>query len=189
MPSKTYPVLAPVTCSSILIQQSPLLCFLLSANLLCVSEREHMVRVLPPPYRGYQNQRHHEHLACCPPNHDWAVLWADKSHETVQRRGTYDINCTHQDIIYIYIHMVYTWYTHGTWNVYADLTDMSGIYLVNTSWVCSVPFFIMIYLWCTMYIQRIYIVHHISCMYIHDIYHVYTWYILYIYIYSTYNVY
>ena len=41
-----YPVLAPVTCSSILIQQSRLLSFQLSANLLCVSEREHMVGVL-----------------------------------------------------------------------------------------------------------------------------------------------
>ncbi len=46
MSSKTYPVLAPVTCRSILIQQSRSLCFQLSANLLCVSEREHMVRVL-----------------------------------------------------------------------------------------------------------------------------------------------
>jgi hypothetical protein len=46
MPLKTYPVLAPVTCRSILIQQSPSFCFQLSANLLCVSEMEHMVSVL-----------------------------------------------------------------------------------------------------------------------------------------------
>ncbi len=37
-------------------------------------------------------------------------------------------------------------YIHGILHVYAVLTDMSGIYLVKTSWVCSVPFFIMIYL-------------------------------------------
>ncbi len=61
---------------------------------------------------------------------------------------------------YIYnIYMVYTWYIHGILHVYAVLTDMSGIYLVNTSWVCSLPFFIMIYLWYTMYIFEIYIVY------------------------------
>ncbi len=59
-----------------------------------------------------------------------------------------------------YIYIVYTWYIHGIWNVHAVLTDMSGIYLVNTSWVCSIPFFKMIYLWYTMCIQRIYIVYH-----------------------------
>ncbi len=41
-----YPVLAPFTCRSILIQQLRSLCFQISANLLCVSEREHMIRVL-----------------------------------------------------------------------------------------------------------------------------------------------
>jgi hypothetical protein len=62
--------------------------------------------------------------------------------------------------IYIYnISMVYTWYIHGILHVYAVLADMSGIYLVNASWVCSVPFFIMIYLWYTMNIFWIYIVH------------------------------
>jgi hypothetical protein len=42
-------------------------------------------------------------------------------------------------VIYIYIY--YTWYIHGILHVYAVLNDMSGIYLVNTSLVCSVPFF------------------------------------------------
>ena len=57
--------------------------------------------------------------------------------------------------IYIYnISMVYTWYIHGILHVYAVLIDMSGIYLVKTSWVCSVPFFIMIYLGYTMNISK-----------------------------------
>ncbi len=42
--------------------------------------------------------------------------------------------------------MVYTWYMHDILHVYAVLNDMSCIYLVKTSWVCSVPFFIMIYI-------------------------------------------
>ena len=37
---------------------------------------------------------------------------------------------------------------------------MSSIYLVHTSWVCSVPFFIIIYLWYIMYITRIYKVYY-----------------------------
>ena len=49
--------------------------------------------------------------------------------------------------------MVYTWYIHGILHVYAVLKDMSGVYLVKTSWVCSVPFFIMIYLCYTMNIS------------------------------------
>jgi hypothetical protein len=41
----TYTVLAPVMSHSILIEQPRLLCFQLSANFLCVSEREHLVNV------------------------------------------------------------------------------------------------------------------------------------------------
>ena len=52
--------------------------------------------------------------------------------------------------------MVYTWYIHGIFHVYAILIDMSGIYLVKNSWVCSVPFFIMIYRGYTMNILEIF---------------------------------
>ncbi len=50
--------------------------------------------------------------------------------------------------------MVYTWYIPGILHVYAVLIDMSGIYLVKNSWVCSVPFFIMIYRGYTMNISK-----------------------------------
>ena len=63
--------------------------------------------------------------------------------------------------------MVYTCIFH----VYAVLTDNSGIYLVNTSWVCSVPFFIMIYLGYTMNISKI--IYHVYTMYIPYTYYVY----------------
>ncbi len=33
--------------------------------------------------------------------------------------------------------MAYSWYIR----VYAGLNDMSGVYLVKTSWVCSVPIY------------------------------------------------
>jgi hypothetical protein len=90
------------------------------------------------------------------------VPWADKCHETLQWRGSCNIKWSYKDIICIYIvytwyilmrdgafvyewyihsiYMVYTWYIHGILHVYAVLIDMSGIYLVKTSWVCSVPF-------------------------------------------------
>ena len=119
-------------------------------------------------YRGYQNLLHHEHLACCPPSQDWAVPWTDKCHETLQWRGSCNIKWSYKDIICIYIvytwyilmrdgafvyewyihsiYMVYTWYIHGILHVYAVLIDMSCIYLVRTSWVCSIPFFAMIFL-------------------------------------------
>ncbi len=42
----TYQVFAPFTCRFILIEQSRLLCFQLSENLLCVSEREHLASVM-----------------------------------------------------------------------------------------------------------------------------------------------
>ncbi len=95
--------------------------------------------------------------------------------------------------------MVYTWYIHGILHVYAVLIDMSGIYLVKNSWVCSILFFIMIYrgytmnILNTMYIPLIYlpgsnipvifnvysmyilyILYLVNTMYIPCIYHVYT---------------
>ncbi len=57
------------------------------------------------------------------------------------------------------IYVVYIWYIHGIHgilHVYAILIDMSGIYLVKISWVCSVPFLIMIYLGYTMNILGIF---------------------------------
>ncbi len=106
MPSKTYPVLAPVTCRSILIQQSRLLSFQLSANLLCASEREHMVGVLQlsPGTPAYQNQLHHERLAAL--SHAWAVRVADACHEILKTRCTCDISC-----IYKYKYGIYLVYT------------------------------------------------------------------------------
>ncbi len=53
--------------------------------------------------------------------------------------------------------MVYTWYIH----VYAGLNDMSGVYLVKPSWVCSVPIYtkyihdILVYKKYTQYILGI----------------------------------
>ncbi len=34
--------------------------------------------------------------------------------------------------------MVYAWYIHGILHVYAVLIDISGIYLVKTSWVSNI---------------------------------------------------
>jgi hypothetical protein len=45
-----------------------------------------------------------------------------------------------------WIYMVYTWFIPGISNPYGHVIHMAGIYLVKTSWVCSVPFFILIYL-------------------------------------------
>ena len=58
------------------------------------------------------------------------------------------------------IYIVYIWYIHGILHVYAVLIDMSGIYLVKNSWVCSVPFFIMIYRGYTMNILEIYFIYY-----------------------------
>ena len=57
------------------------------------------------------------------------------------------------------IYIIYIWYIHGILHVYAVLIDMSGIYLVKTSWVCSVPFFLMICLGYTMNILGIFILY------------------------------
>ncbi len=66
--------------------------------------------------------------------------------------------------------MVYTWYIHGILHVYAVLTNTSGIYLVKTSWVCSVPFIYLTYR---------------SGRHIHVKYHVYTMYIPLIYLHGS----
>ena len=44
------------------------------------------------------------------------------------------------------IYMVYPWYMYGIYHPYCVLIHMAGIYHVKHLWVCSVPFFIMIYL-------------------------------------------
>ena len=44
------------------------------------------------------------------------------------------------------IYMVYTWYIHGIFHAYGVIIHMYGIYHVKHLWVCSVPFFILIYL-------------------------------------------
>ncbi len=69
--------------------------------------------------------------------------------------------CGYIPVIYIYIYIyiyilfiLYILYIHGIYQLYAVLINMSGIYLVNALWVCSVPFLIMIYLWYTMHIKR-----------------------------------
>ncbi len=56
-------------------------------------------------------------------------------------------------ICYIHIiYQVYSRYIPGIFQSYAVLTNMPGIYLLHNKWVCSVPFFIIISLWYTMYI-------------------------------------
>ena len=80
MPSKTYPVLAPVTCSSILIQQSRSLSFQLSANHLCVSEREHIVGVL----QLFPGRLGHQQLAHCVVGHIVAV---DTSSQSIDKKS------------------------------------------------------------------------------------------------------
>jgi hypothetical protein len=108
-------------------------------------------------------------------------------------------------ICYIYvIYKVYTKYIPGIFQSYAHRTNMPGIYLLQNKWVCSVPFFIIISLWYTLYILKICIVYrrdiikkkgteqtHCSEVGIYqaywwhghmtEIYQVYTWYILCIY--------
>jgi hypothetical protein len=39
------------------------------------------------------------------------------------------------------IYQVYTVHIHGIFQAYAHVTNMPGIYPLQTSWVCSVPFF------------------------------------------------
>ncbi len=103
------------------------------------------------------------------------------------------------DIYNIYI--IYTWYIHGVWIVYAVLTDMSGIYLVNTSWVCILWIYIVYHRYviikkgteqnhevCTRYIPDI-SVRTAYKFYIPCIYHVYTMYIPALFWYTCYNEY
>ena len=44
------------------------------------------------------------------------------------------------------IYMVYTWYIPCISKAYGDVIHMCGIYQLKYKWVCSVPFFILIYL-------------------------------------------
>ena len=58
------------------------------------------------------------------------------------------------------IYIAYTWYIRGISNPYGVLIHMVGIYLVKTSWVCSVPFLKLKYISYNMFIDRIYMVYH-----------------------------
>ena len=44
------------------------------------------------------------------------------------------------------IYMVYTWYIPCISKAYGNVIHMCGIYQLKYKWVCSVPFFILIYL-------------------------------------------
>ena len=59
-------------------------------------------------------------------------------------RLIHDVNLYPQHMHGIY--MVYTWYIHGIFHPYGVLIHMYGIYHVKHLWVCSVPFFILIYM-------------------------------------------
>ena len=48
------------------------------------------------------------------------------------------------------IYMVYTWYIPCISKAYGNLIHMCGIYQLKYKWVCSLPFFILIYLWYTI---------------------------------------
>jgi hypothetical protein len=58
------------------------------------------------------------------------------------------------------IYMVYTWYIPCISKAYGNVIHMCGIYQLKYKWVCSVPFFILIYLWYTMNIQWINMIYH-----------------------------
>ncbi len=58
---------------------------------------------------------------------------------------------------YIQVYISYQlWYIHGISQSYVDVINMVGIYVVKHFWVCSIPFFIMIYLWYNLNIKRIF---------------------------------
>ena len=59
-------------------------------------------------YQGDQNQLHHERLARCHLNHEWAVRVANGCLETLKTRGTCYISIIYKYMYPIYI--LYTWY-------------------------------------------------------------------------------
>ena len=91
--------------------------------------------------------------------------------------------CVYIYMVYVYyiddIYQVYTVHIHGIFQAYAHVTNMPGIYPLHTSWVCSVPFFIIISLWYARYILEL-----VTWAYAWDIpciWTVHTWYISWIY--------
>jgi len=88
------------------------------------------------------------------------VYTKDKQCSIYNEYAWYITGISHPDWYMHGIYMVYTWYIHGIFHPYGVLIHMYGIYHVKHLWVCSVPFFILIYLWYTMYILWIYLIYH-----------------------------
>ncbi len=59
-------------------------------------------------------------------------------------------------IVYRSIYFLDTWYINGIFQSYVDVIHMEAIYIVEHFLVCSIPFFIMIYLWYNLNIKRIF---------------------------------
>ncbi len=64
--------------------------------------------------------------------------------------------CVYIYVIYIYIiFIIYTRYIPGIYTWYISVIchphNMPGIYLLHNSWVCSVPFFLIMSFWYTIY--------------------------------------
>ena len=84
------------------------------------------------------------------------VYTKDKQCSKYNEYVWYITGISHPDWYMHGIYMVYTWYIHGIFHPYGVLINMYGIYHVKHLWVCSVPFFILIYVWYIRYILWIY---------------------------------